>query len=139
MPPDDVRTCIVTDTRMYRDGLAEVLAPRAGVAVVGTAADVRGCLDLLTRAAVDVVLLDVAVEGVEAITEVAAAGALVIALGIDEVEHDVLTCIEAGAACYVSRDASLDSLAEAILASARGEGGCPPAVTGRPRRRAPPP
>jgi two-component system nitrate/nitrite response regulator NarL len=135
MAPDDVRICIVTDIRMYREGLAEVLGPRDGITVAGTAADVPGCTDLLARGPADVVLLDVSAGSVEAIRELTAAGVLVIALGIDEVERDVLACIEAGAACYVSRDASLDSLVKAILGSARGEVSCPPAITGSLVRR----
>lgn len=135
MTVGDVRVCIVTEMRMYREGLAEVLAPRPGIAVAGTAADVPACLELLAFQPADVVLLDVRPGGVESITDVAVTGALVIALGIDEVQQDVLACIEAGAVCYVSREASLDALADAILASSRGEIVCPPSIAGSLVRR----
>jgi DNA-binding SARP family transcriptional activator len=67
-------------------------------------------------------------EGVAAVRTLreVAAGTSVVAVAVDEAEDDVLPWIEAGAAGYVSRDASLEHLRANLAAVARGETLCSP-------------
>jgi DNA-binding NarL/FixJ family response regulator len=52
----------------------------------------------------------------------------VVALAITESEAGVLACAETGVAGYVTRDASMDEVVATLLAVARGELACPPAI-----------
>jgi DNA-binding NarL/FixJ family response regulator len=52
----------------------------------------------------------------------------IVALGVREVEQDVLPCAEAGMAGYVPRDGSLADLVAAIESAAHGELRCSPKI-----------
>ena len=61
--------------------------------------------------------------------------ARVVALGIAEEEADVLPLAEAGIAGWVTRDASVDELREAVASAAAGEARCSPRMTASLLRR----
>jgi two-component system, NarL family, nitrate/nitrite response regulator NarL len=121
----------IVGVRLYRDGLERALAGADAVRLVGSAADVDAAEPVIRREAPDVVLLDVAA-GDAAIRQVRATapGAAVVALAIAEDEHDVIPLAEAGVAGYVSRDASVTELLNAIVRVARGDTVCSPRVAG---------
>src|SRR6266581_3853657 len=133
-----IRVAIVADTRLYREGLAQVLGRDARVAVVATAARREEALASLSDLQADVVLVDMAMPeslgALRAIVERVPDGR-VIAIGVLEDEDDVLSCAEVGAAGYVPREASLDDLVTVIESVARGEAICSPRVTASLLRR----
>jgi DNA-binding NarL/FixJ family response regulator len=132
-----VRVVIVADVRLFRDGLAELIGQHAGVEVVaGTrSADVLG-LDLDTLAP-DVVLWDVATQGVDVVREFIAAfpGLRVLVLSIPELEPEIIRFAEAGMAGYVTRDADVVELVAAVRSAVRGEALCSPRVAATLLRR----
>ncbi len=122
---------VVGDVRFYREGLARYLETRAGVVVVGTAATLPDAIALLARAERAVVLLDVVwAEDAAWAREIVAAvpGTRVLALGVPELERDVLAVAESGVVGYVGRDRSLPELLAAIEAATRDELTCSPAM-----------
>lgn len=120
---------IVCDVRLYREGLRRSLEERWAV-------EVAGMSDALERVHVlspEVVLLDVGTAGgVELFSALATGAPLVrvVAVGVTEDPSAILEFVEAGAAAYVAKDASLEDLVEAVEAALRGEVLCSPRIAG---------
>jgi two-component system nitrate/nitrite response regulator NarL len=124
--------------RFYEQGLAHVLA--RDFDVVGTASSLRDGLqrmrDLLPPPSV--ALLDLGhPDGLAAAQAMRDRLPAVrrVALGIREVEPDVIAWAEAGVDGFVSRDASLDDLMATVAAVAAGETLCSPKVAATLLRR----
>jgi two-component system nitrate/nitrite response regulator NarL len=126
------RIVIVSDARLYREGLALSLARVDRMAVVGIAETVASALTCIGETSPDVALLDVAMP--DALTlphAVAAARTLVkiVAFSVAETEDEICACAEAGIAGYVPRDGSMEDLVVAVENAVRGEVLCPPRMT----------
>jgi len=137
-PSADLRLLVVSGVRLYREGIAALLARVPALTVAGVAGDAGEAVAALAALRPDVVLLDTALDdaaaAVGAIRE-ASTAARVVALAVAEEEEDVLAFAEAGVAGYVTRDASLDDLLDAVRGAARGELRCTPEMAGRLLRR----
>jgi len=133
-----IRLGIVADIRLYREGLAECLGQRDGFEVVCTASTPVQAWVEVSELHPDIVLVDMAIGGSRAallhIMELAP-GTPIVALGVAELEGDVLACAEAGVAGYVPRDGSIEDLVAAIQCAARGELLCTPRMAGSLLRR----
>jgi len=121
---------IVSDVRLYREGLAASLGQRAGFTVAGSAryADEAARLAEIQP---NVLLLDMSSRaGVDVIRRVAASGSgtRTVAFAVEETERDIVICAEAGAAGYVPCDGTLDDLANTIRSVSRGELLCSPRI-----------
>ncbi|PZW42993.1 LuxR family two component transcriptional regulator [Humitalea rosea] len=129
MKPVDV--LIVSDVRIYRDGIALALRGDHRFATIMLVGTVEEALASAHGRRPDVVLLDLAGDGLATIAELARSlpGLPVVVLAVPEAEEFILACTEAGAAGYVTRDGSLDSLADAIQDAMRGEFRCPPRIS----------
>lgn len=119
---------IITATRLYRDGLADILA-RKGFRIVGTQADGLTSAEPVARERPDVVLLEVtgpaSIPVIRALAGIAAVK--VVALAMPEVEDDLISYAEAGIAGYVARDdGSITELVATINSVSRGETLCSP-------------
>lgn len=126
-----LRVAVVAEVCLYREGVAQSLARRPEAVVTDTAGCRADALEILRRAAPQVLLLDMGTPGAREV--IAAARTLapqtrIVALAITESEEGVLACAEAGVAGYVTRDAAVDDLLGTLLAVARGELVCPPAI-----------
>jgi DNA-binding NarL/FixJ family response regulator len=133
-----VSVVIVSDIRLYREGLAHVLGREPRLEVVGAHATVADALLALARSAADIVLLDTA--NPDALAELQVAlpslqNIRVVALGVARRDGDVIACAEAGVAGYVFRDASLEELVVTVETSARGELHCSPEMAATLLRR----
>jgi two-component system nitrate/nitrite response regulator NarL len=132
-----MRVAIITNIRLYREGLADLLA-RRGFEVVATAADGRAAVDCVRRALPDVAVLDMAMldsaTTVRALVDVSPA-VRVLAVAVPETERHVLACVEAGVVGYVPRDGSLDDLTAALQRVVRGEVVCSPKIAASLLRR----
>lgn len=127
----EVSVFIVTDIRLYRDGLAQSLGRRSEIRVLGTAVGTEGLAERMGELAPDVVLVDVVVPGsLEAIRAMrdASPSARIVALAVPEAEAEVLAYAEAGVAGFIPRDASLDELVACVRAACRDELLCSPRV-----------
>jgi two-component system, NarL family, nitrate/nitrite response regulator NarL len=124
-----VRVLPVAEVRLYREGLASSLACRTNLDVVGTAANRDEALMLVASLQPDVVVLDMAtrdsLEIVRAISG-SAPRVRILAFAIEELDHEIVACAEAGVAGYVPCEASTDDLIAAIESVMRGESLCPP-------------
>jgi DNA-binding NarL/FixJ family response regulator len=126
LPISRARVLVVSDVRLYREGLVYCLGRRESVEVIGCAASVDEALHIARResAAPALVLVDVtmphALQGARALmaefVEIK-----IIALAVSDHERDIVACAEAGIVGYVDRDGSLDDLVAIIDTAARGE------------------
>jgi two-component system, NarL family, nitrate/nitrite response regulator NarL len=125
-----VQVVVVGRTRFYRDGIALFLEQSEGIEVMGTAATANAALPLIAGEA-PIVLLEVAepndAEQIRVIRW-SAPTARVIALGLPEIERNVLAYAEHGIVGFVGRDRSLEELLHTTLAAARGELECTPSI-----------
>jgi two-component system, NarL family, nitrate/nitrite response regulator NarL len=127
------RVLVAADVRLYRDGIARVLEGREGLEVVGTAADHDEAVHLAGALDPQVVVLDLGGdEGRRTVRSLAAAApdARVVVLAIGGEDVDVVSWAEAGVAGYVTREESVDELADAVRAAAAGELICSPRMAG---------
>jgi two-component system, NarL family, nitrate/nitrite response regulator NarL len=129
---------IVADVRLYREGLATSLASREHLFVVATSSDRSDARAKVHEAGPDVVVVDVAMrESLELIRDLRreAGATKILAFAVEEVASDILDCAEAGAAGYVTADASIDDLVAAIERIAREELVCSPRIAAKLFRR----
>jgi two-component system nitrate/nitrite response regulator NarL len=122
---------IVSDSRLYREGLALSLARIDRVAVVGSAGSLVSAIACIADTCPDVVLLDISMVG--GLTLPSALGSTgtrvkIIAFSVAETENEICACAEAGIAGYISRDGSAEDLVSAVESTMRGEVLCPPRV-----------
>jgi two-component system, NarL family, nitrate/nitrite response regulator NarL len=129
---------IVADVRLYREGLAASLASRNHLRVVATSSGRADAREKVHAAGVNVVVVDIAMrESLELIHDLhrEAVATKVLAFAVEDVASDILDCAEAGAAGYVTADASVDDLVAAIERIADEELVCSPRVAARLFRR----
>lgn len=126
-----IRLVIVSDIRLYCEGLAEILGQKKTVRVVSTASNVNEAIREIEQHSPDVVLLDMTMKAsCQAIRYVIASCpvAKVVALAVPEDENNILACAEAGITGYVAREASLNELLNAVQGAVKGELYCPPRI-----------
>jgi DNA-binding NarL/FixJ family response regulator len=129
-----ITVVVATNVRLYRNGLATSLAGSDKVSVVATSSDRGETLARVEALAPDVAIVDIAMrESLELIRDLRCRSdsTKIIAFGVEEVSSDILECAEAGAAGYVTADASLDTLVQAIEQISRDELVCPPQIAAR--------
>jgi two-component system, NarL family, nitrate/nitrite response regulator NarL len=116
------RIIVCAEVGFYRDGLAYVL-PRYGFDVVGVAATAPEAIAVVFESPSDVILLDMTMrQSLDVLRRIALTRDVkVLALSVREREPDVLACIEAGAAGYVTREASLHDVVDSIERAIRDE------------------
>jgi two-component system, NarL family, nitrate/nitrite response regulator NarL len=132
------RLLVVAGIRLYREGLELLLAQRGNFHIVGAIPDHLVASRRVAELRPDVVLLDLASDETKAILRELKAlvpEVPIVGLAVPQREHEVVSCMEAGLAGYVSRDGSLDDLVSAIEAAARGELDCSPKMAGVMLRR----
>jgi len=133
-----IRVLIVAGSRLFREGLAQLLRGHGGFEVVGSTPDRQLAASDIRRLKPGIVLLDVSSnEGLAAVHEIRRwdPDVAIVALGVAGLEEDVLACVEAGVAGYVAREESLENLAEVAGSAARGELQCSPTIAGSLLRR----
>jgi two-component system nitrate/nitrite response regulator NarL len=127
------RVFILSDVRLYREGLAWSLSQRAEVEMVGAAGPSAEALAEVVSSAPTAVLLDFAMPEVLNLSKTLnrlIPGVKVIAFAASEVDEELLACAEAGIVGFVTRDASVDDLVDAIRKALRGEVVCSARMTG---------
>lgn len=123
-----VKVLVVTEIRLYREGVAEALNRLDDVEQAATAAGGASAVLVARRAECDVVLMDMTLTDSTQVVQAlltARPAIKVVALGVPEDSPAVVTCAEAGISGYVSREASLGELADALRCALRGEAAVP--------------
>jgi DNA-binding NarL/FixJ family response regulator len=122
---------VISSVRFYREGLGQLLAACDGVEVWATLSADSDATARVLRERPDVVLVDVSShEGVCVLRRFGecAPELRTVALAVGESPADILDCARAGAAGYVSADASLMDLLLVVRSVMQGELHCPPSV-----------
>ncbi|GGB50433.1 response regulator [Deinococcus soli (ex Cha et al. 2016)] len=124
--PGPVRVLLVDDHAVVRQGLRLFLGLDPLIDVIGEAANGEEALQAAATLHPDVVIMDLMMPVMDGITATRTLkrqhpDTEVIALTSTLEEHKVNGAIEAGAISYMLKDASSDTLADAIHAAARGE------------------
>lgn len=125
-----IKLFIIGEVRLHRDGLSMQLAEIPGLEVIGSASLDAG-LEAMRAEPADVVLLDslqLPFAGVVERLRQAPGRPRIVAIGVHEVESEVLACASAGVDGYVRRDAGVEDLATIIDSLMRGELVCSPKV-----------
>ena len=120
-----IRIAIVDDHALIRAGLREFFADQSDFTVVAEAANGREALDIVRKAAVDVIVLDISMPGQSGIDVLLAIKArapdlpVLILSGFPEA-HYATTMLRQGASGYLNKDCDPDELVRAIRTVHRG-------------------
>ena len=128
-----IQVLLVDDQQIVRQGLATILKYAPGIEVVGEAGDGKEAIHLAQELAPDVVLMDLKMPrlgGIPATRKIRAAqpDTHVIILTTYDADDMVFEGIKAGAQGYLLKDASSETLVEAIRGVMRGESRIDPSV-----------
>lgn len=131
-----IRVAIVDDQALFREGLRILLSTRGEVEVVGEGATGEDAVALADRLQPDVVLMDLrmpVMDGIRATLAIRDRCPQIAVLVLTTFDDDasLFGALRAGAAGYLLKDVSSDTLISAITAAARGEAYLQSAVTGR--------
>jgi DNA-binding NarL/FixJ family response regulator len=134
------RVLLVEDHHLVRAGVKLLLEREPGMVVAGEAADgeaaLRLCAQLAAAGAVDVVVSDIGLPGLDGLeltrrVKALAPGIPVVLLTMHDGDEYLRGMLEAGADGYVLKQSTGEDLCAAIRAVVRGEPGLSPAVAGR--------
>lgn len=137
-PSGGLSVLIIDDCCLYREGLASIIKQEQDVAAIRCAHDWPSILSALDHDVPDVVLVNLAsldsrtlMTGVRDISP----SSLIIAIGVDDAEREIVACAEAGVSGYLLRSEPFSHLMQLIRTVALGEAVCPPRVTAALMRR----
>lgn len=131
----NVAVMLVEDHVLVRQGLRTMLEKENGVDVVGEAADGREAIRKVEELQPDVVLMDLAMEGMcgqEATRRIKQANpdVRIVAVSVYEHKDAVLRMFEAGADGYVPKASAFQEIRDALRAVTDGKAYLSPAVAG---------
>jgi DNA-binding NarL/FixJ family response regulator len=134
--PRGIRIAIVDDQALVRTGFRMVLEAEADLEVVGEAGDGATAIDLARSTAIDVMLMDVRMPGIDGIAATAAVTAAaaaprVIVLTTFDLDEYAFAAIRAGASGFLLKDARPHELTAAIRTVHSGEATLSPRITRR--------
>jgi DNA-binding NarL/FixJ family response regulator len=134
-----VRVLVVDDQELVRAGFSAILS-RAGVEVVGEAADGQDAVDQASALRPDVVLMDVRMprlDGIEATRRIVSSHPEihVVVLTTFDLDEYIFQALSAGASGFVLKDDPPESLIAAIRTVAAGDALLSPSITKRVIRR----
>ena len=136
-PKTAIRVLILSENRLFRDGLMRLLTEHPSFVVIGSHSG-SGDLSEASRLGFHVALVDVArPPGLRMVAAVRAFESRipVVAVGLPLIEQVIVACAEAGVAGYVLAEGSLDDVVTAVDHAARGDVYCPPAIASTLARR----
>jgi DNA-binding NarL/FixJ family response regulator len=124
--PEPIRVIVVDDQELFRRGLTMLMSAEPGLEVVGEAGDGATGIELATRVAPDVVLLDVRMpkkSGIEACLAIkeAVPASKILMLTVSDEESDLYEAVKSGANGYLLKDSSIEEVAQAIRVVADGQ------------------
>jgi DNA-binding NarL/FixJ family response regulator len=125
-PEPLVRVVLADDHALVREATAELLERAGGIHVLGQAADGLEALRLVGALRPDVLLLDLAMPGLDGLEVTRRArelspGTAIVALTAHEEQPYVLAMLEAGASGYLSKTSRGREVVQAVRAAAAGE------------------
>lgn len=129
-----LRVLLVDDHALVRAGIRSLLQELPDVEVVAEAGDGAQALQIAEREQPDVVLMDIAMKGMNGLEAAAKLrerqpGVKVVILSMHTSEEYVLLALRAGAAAYLIKDAATAELALVLDSVMRGETYLSPAIS----------
>jgi DNA-binding NarL/FixJ family response regulator len=120
-----MRLLLVDDHPVFLEGLAEALSRQADFEIAGLATDSDTAVIACQRLTPDLVLLDLAMRGLDGLATLARLRQLtpvppVLMLTSSDDAADAVAALDAGAAGYVTKSARYDELVDAIREAAAG-------------------
>src|ERR671912_1144593 len=117
-----IRVVIADDQALFREGLRTLLSTRAEVEVVAEAANGREALEQIERTAPHVVLMDLrmpVMDGIQATAQIRQRWPAIPVLALTTFDDDgsLFGALRAGAAGYLLKDVSSETLFSAITAA----------------------
>ena len=131
-----IRVVLVDDQALFREGLRTLLSTRSEVEVVGEAANGLEALAMVAQQQPAVVLMDLqmpVMDGIQATVRMRERhpDTPVLVLTTFDDDANLFGALRAGAAGYLLKDVSSDTLVAAMQAATRGEAFLQSTVTGR--------
>jgi DNA-binding NarL/FixJ family response regulator len=131
-----IRVILADDHALVRAGIRSLLEKLPSVEVVAEAANGREAIDLIKSGAPDVVLMDIAMSGLNGLEAAARVvkdfpGVKIIILSMHANEEYVMQALRVGVAGYLLKDAATAELELALQAVARGETYLSPGISRR--------
>ncbi len=129
-----LRVLLVDDHKLVRAGMRSLLREIEGVEVVAEASDGAEALLLAERERPDVVLMDIAMKGMNGLEAAARLrerlpATKIVILSMHTSEEYVLLALRAGAAAYLIKDSATSELELALQSVMRGETYLSPAIS----------
>ncbi|WP_344334329.1 MULTISPECIES: response regulator transcription factor [Brevibacterium] len=131
-----VRVAVVDDQAMVREGFGALLDAQPDLAVVGSADDGAGAVDLVRRTRPDVVLMDIRMPHMNGLDATRAVLAMpgekhpkVIILTTFDADEYVFSALRAGASGFLLKDATAEELVSAVRIVAAGDALLSPRIT----------
>ena len=124
---------IISDVRLYRDGLSSSLAHEGSLEVLG-ASEPSPTLDRLARLVPDAIIFDITMrDGLQLARElhVRWPNAKIVAFAVSDIDCEIVAGAMAGISGYVHRDGSIRDLVMEVLNTVRGELHCSPRLAAR--------
>jgi DNA-binding NarL/FixJ family response regulator len=136
MTVDDnpISLVLIDDNRLLRDGLVAMIHTQPGFRVLAASADVDETLQKVREARPDIVLVDFGLEDHDSLSLTATVHgevptARVIVMGLQPLQEEIASYVQAGASGFIMKDASFDDFFSTIRAVAGGAEVLPPALT----------
>lgn len=134
-PRHAIRVLIVHPNRLFRDALACGLAKQSDMIVVGAVREAGEILREIEKLNPDVIIVGLCLPAREGFREARRVRELspavkILRLDTTDLESNVLSCIGAGAAGYLSQESSLEDLLEYIHRLVAGEALSSPRIAG---------
>jgi two-component system nitrate/nitrite response regulator NarL len=120
----EARVFLLSDVRLYREGLLWSLARQPAFEVLEPADLSKAALARLAVLRPDVIILDIGAPDSFALAKslgISLPNSKIVAFAVSEIDHLVLACAEAGIAGYVAPDGSEEDLVTPIEYALRGE------------------
>jgi two-component system nitrate/nitrite response regulator NarL len=125
---------IISDVRLYREGLPWNLTREGSLEVVGASGLSSIAFESLEGQAPDAVIFDITMrDGLQLARELHAClpDAKIVAFAVSDIDCEIVTGAMAGISGYVHRDAGIDDLVTEVLNAVRGELYCSPRLAAR--------
>jgi DNA-binding NarL/FixJ family response regulator len=129
-----VSVLVVDETRLYRDGIAEMLRRVPDIGDVRTAGTLGRAASSVREMSAPIVLLGPGMAASRATLEMIRAHdrwTKVVVVAVPDDDDAVVACAEAGVDGWVLRPEPIDRLVEVITSASRGEVQCSPRTTAR--------
>jgi two-component system, NarL family, nitrate/nitrite response regulator NarL len=120
---------VISDVRLYRDGIAQSLLQRPELTVAWTARDQCSALECAADYATAAVVLDLAtIDSLKLLRALRRAFGSLVIVGVAsrDVDSEIIACAEAGVSGLVSCEGSLDDVTVAVSRAIAGEMSCSP-------------